>query len=89
MKQTKKVYLELKAELLIPYDEEHPELTQSIPDMLARLTSCGRENKNYYAVNSDPDIKENQKKYTADLRITDARVIGPVCPVCNHVLDYK
>jgi len=89
----KKFQLELKAELNVPYDPDNPQFTQSLQDMIVSLTRAFKENRNGYAVCSNTNIEVNQRKYTAerkytaDLRITDVKVIGPCCPTCNHILE--
>ena len=74
----KKLKLHIEAELWVPHDPEQPELTQSVPDMVAAMTRPGKG----YAVCSG-----NPKKYTADLRIKDVKVVEPACPLCKHVLE--
>lgn len=79
MRETHKLKLRIEAVLSVPHDPEHPELTQTVPDMIAAMV--GPPNRNGYAVCSG-----NPKKYTADLRITGVEVVEPCCPLCKHVL---
>lgn len=80
MRTTHVLKLRIEADLCVPHDPDHPELTQTVPDMLKALI-CPVTSHGYAVCSGNP------RKYTADLHITKAEVVEPLCPLCKHVLD--